>query len=94
MPSGNVDVRIHDTDEVTWATLEKAFPVKRSGAEGSTTWIVVVDAETGIRLTFFKASDPAEWDEDDAHGSDCATHGSSASECTCGKADALAEASV
>lgn len=67
MTSGNVDVRIHDTDEVTWATLEKAFPVKRAGAEGSTTWIEVVDVETGIRLTFFKLKDAVvECAEDEA----------------------------
>lgn len=54
MPSGNVDVRIHDTDEVTWATLVKVFPVSTAD---TATWIAFVDAETGIRLTFFKARD-------------------------------------
>lgn len=92
MAKGEIEVRLHDLDAETWDTLAKAFTVRSSN---TTTWVEVRDRDTNIRLVFFKAHGPAaEWDEDDAHDPGCATQGSSASECTCGKADALAEASA
>lgn len=85
-----------DTEPATWNALAQVFEVKTGGSpDGMTTWLVVTDRATGVSVTFFKSHDSdAEWSEDDEHGAGCATRGSSAAECTCGKADALAEAAA
>jgi hypothetical protein len=92
MSRASVTVAVYDTDAATWKALAQAFePMSGDTA----TWVRITDAATGIAVTFFKSHDSdAEWSEDDDHGAGCATHGSSAAECTCGKADALAEASA